>query len=146
VRRAAGAVIKSIDCVGDDASALQAQTEGMKKRPATANRPAVTPRGGQNVAVRNAAVIGHVVAGGKHGSGRLLALALGLTVEVVQKRLDRLNARVQRFPSLDLGDGVEWDTCRLRHFLDLRETAGVQVLKKGFKNRCHAPILPFTVG
>lgn len=58
-----------------------------------------------------------------------------------EKALNCFNARVQGFPSLDLGDGVERDPCCLRDFLDLREAAGVEVREKCVEDRGHAEYL-----
>jgi len=47
--------------------------------------------------------------------------------EVVKQPLNRLDARVRRLPTLDLGNGVEWHTADLRDFFKITQATSIQV-------------------
>jgi hypothetical protein len=135
-----GTGVFDIGLFGDDYLGATAQSQYMEEKPAPQKKPM---HGREKTVWPMVLAVGASVcrAGGKHGSGRRLAADLRCASEMRKKPLNRVNARIQGFPSLDLGDGVEGDACRLRHFLDLRKGASVQVLKKSVKYRCHAEYL-----
>lgn len=47
--------------------------------------------------------------------------------EVVKQPLNRLDARVRRLPTLDLGNGVKWHAADLRDFFQIAQAASIQV-------------------
>ena len=56
---------------------------------------------------------------------------------VLQKSGHGIDARIECFPALDLGDGVKRHPAGLRQFFHLGPCARVQVAQQGFKNVCH---------